>query len=80
MIYVKAAHPSLVNHRDGSPFWIRTRVKSKHRHTAGSSSFGRWVENLDRDTASHRYIGPAIESRPSVGEAMTPDQEKRRSA
>lgn len=60
LIYTKAAHPSLVAHRDRSPFWTRTRVKAKHRHTPGSSSFGRWVENLERDTASHRYVGPGI--------------------
>lgn len=60
VIYTKAAHPSLVAHREASPLWMRTKVKPQHRATPGSSSFGRWVENLDRNTASHRYIGPGI--------------------
>ncbi len=58
LMYTKVAHPSLIRHRDASPLW--ERLRGSQNRTGTKSSWDHWKENVDRQTASHRYIGPAL--------------------
>lgn len=57
LMYTKVAHPSLIRHRDASPLW--ERLAGSQSKTGTKSSWSHWKENVDRETASHRYIGDA---------------------